>query len=59
MPKYFFNAYNGRTLIDREGEEFPDKPSAWREATVTTGRMIANLIASPHWGEVSRILAKF
>ena len=28
MPRYFFNIYNDRVLIDDEGEELPDKHSA-------------------------------
>ena len=43
MPKYFFNIYHDRTLIDDEGEELPDKHSAWKEATVTTGQMIQSM----------------
>ncbi|MBV9985312.1 hypothetical protein [Bradyrhizobium sp.] len=40
MPKYFFNIYNGRAMIDDIGAELPDKHSAWKEATVTTDQMI-------------------
>jgi hypothetical protein len=43
MPKYFFNVYNDRTLIDDIGEELPDKHSAWKEATVTTGQMLQHM----------------
>jgi hypothetical protein len=43
MPKYFFNIYNGRVLIDDEGEELPDRYSAWKEATVTTGQMLQSM----------------
>jgi len=43
MPRYFFNVYNDQVLIDDEGEELPDKHSAWREATVTTGQMIKSM----------------
>jgi len=43
MPRYFFNVCHDQVLIDDEGEELPDKHSAWREATVTTGQMIKSM----------------
>jgi hypothetical protein len=43
MPRYFFNVYQDRALIDDEGEELPDKHSAWKEATVTTGQMLQSM----------------
>jgi hypothetical protein len=43
MPKYFFNIYHDRIMIDDKGEELPDKRSAWKEATVTTGQMIQSM----------------
>ena len=53
MPRYFFNVYNGRALIDDIGEELPDKHSAWKEATVTIGQMLqhmnSQLIPGKEW----------
>jgi hypothetical protein len=44
MPRYFFNVYpHDRAQIDYEGEEFPDKHSAWREAMVITGQIIQKM----------------
>ena len=39
MPRYFFHVYHDRPELDEEGEELPDAQAAWREATVTDGRL--------------------
>jgi hypothetical protein len=46
MPLYFFDVYHDRAELDQEGEELPDKHAAWREATITAGRMLQNLDGS-------------
>jgi hypothetical protein len=43
MPRYFFNVYHDQVLIDDEGEELPDKHTAWKEAAVTTGQMLQRM----------------
>jgi hypothetical protein len=43
MPRYFFHIHHDRAVEDYEGEELPDKHAAWREATVTAGRILQGL----------------
>jgi hypothetical protein len=43
MPRYFFNVYHDRPVLDHEGEELPDRHAAWKEATVTAGRMMQEI----------------
>ena len=43
MPKYFFNIYNSRALIDYDGAELPDANAAWKEATTTAGQMLQSM----------------
>ena len=43
MPRYFFNVYHERSQLDQEGEELPDRHAAWKEATVTAGRMMQDI----------------
>jgi hypothetical protein len=43
MPRYFFNVHHERDNLDWVGEEFPDQQAAWKEATVTAGRMLQSL----------------
>ena len=42
MPKYFFHVYHDRPEIDHEGEDLPDKHTAWKEATVA-GQILQSL----------------
>ena len=43
MPRYFFNVYHDRSVLDQEGEELPDRHAAWKEATLTAGRMMQDI----------------
>jgi hypothetical protein len=46
MPRYFFNIHHGRSTIDEEGDELPDKHAAWREATIVAGDSIRDIDGS-------------
>jgi len=39
----FFNVHHERSSFDTEGEELPDKHSAWQKATVMAGRTLQGL----------------
>ncbi|MCK1543968.1 hypothetical protein IVA98_13655 [Bradyrhizobium sp. 160] len=41
--RYFFHVIHGRTHVDEEGEELPDKHAAWKEATVMAGQTLHEL----------------
>jgi hypothetical protein len=43
MPLYFFNIHHERAELDSVGEELPNKQAAWKEATVTAGRMLQGI----------------
>jgi hypothetical protein len=40
MPRYFFNVYDGRSAIDREGIDLPDRDHARREAIRLSGNIL-------------------
>jgi hypothetical protein len=43
MPLYFFHIHHGKDHLDLQGEELPDMHAAWKEATVTAGKIIQNI----------------
>jgi hypothetical protein len=43
MPRYFFNVYHERSQIDHDGEELPDRLAAWKEATVSAGKILQDV----------------
>jgi hypothetical protein len=43
MPRYFFHVHHERSDLDAVGEEFDDRHAAWKEATVTAGKMLQSL----------------
>jgi hypothetical protein len=44
MPRYYFHIRHGeRNFPDEIGEDLPDKDAAWREATITAGKVLADL----------------
>lgn len=43
MPRYFFHVNHKTLQIDNDGEELPDCRAAWKEATLTAGRIIQNI----------------
>ena len=43
MPRYFFHVHHETLQIDHDGEELPDRHAAWKEATVTAGRIIQEI----------------
>jgi hypothetical protein len=43
MPRYYFNVSHERSEVDTEGEELPDKHSAWHEATVIAADLLRDL----------------
>jgi hypothetical protein len=40
MPKYFFNAVDGRPLPDEDGSELPDMDAVRRKATLVLGELL-------------------
>jgi hypothetical protein len=43
MPLYFFHIHHDTDRLDLKGEELPDMHAAWKEATVTAGKIIQNI----------------
>jgi hypothetical protein len=40
MPRYFFNVYDGRDLLDDAGIELANRDEAHRQAIVTAGEIL-------------------
>ncbi|OKO72751.1 hypothetical protein [Bradyrhizobium sp. NAS96.2] len=43
MPRYFFHIHHGVRNADENGEDLPDNDAAWKEATITAGRLLQDL----------------
>lgn len=43
MPRYYFHIYHQTFRADLVGEELPDKNVAWKEATMTAGRLLQDM----------------
>ena len=43
MPRYFFDIYHDNVHLDNEGEELADQHAAWKEATVTAGKILQDI----------------
>jgi hypothetical protein len=46
MPRYFFNIYHERPQIEGMAKSFPDRFAAWKEATITAGRLLQDVNGS-------------
>jgi hypothetical protein len=55
MPLYYFNIHRDKVQIDPDGEDLPDQHAAWREATITAGRILQDLDGSLKPGHVWRL----
>jgi hypothetical protein len=59
MPRYYFHIFHHRADLDDEGEEFPDKHAAWREAKATAAHILRSLDLTPARGWRMEIADEF
>lgn len=43
MPRYFFNIQHGQPDPDETGMDLPDNDAAWKEATITAGKLLQDM----------------
>jgi hypothetical protein len=43
QAEYFFHVTHERKYVDDVGEELPPKHAAWKEATITAGRILQGI----------------